>query len=352
LDISIGVPQGSILGPLLFLIYINDLPNCSEFLTLLFADDTTLLLSHSDIDILIQLVNIEFRKVVNFFRCHKLALHPSKTKFMLFSNSQTAKSKSIEIVINFNNSNEHNAALIFPIERVSANSSTPAIRFLGVFFDENLNFKYHIKLLVSKLSKALFILRTSKNYLTPRAMKAVYYALFHSNLIYCIQIWSCTPQSNLNPITVLQKKAIRLISNAKYNSHTEPIFKNLSILPFNKLILFFNLKLMQQYTQGFLPVSFNNVWVINAARCQNEFMMMLRNRENLHTPFVRLTSSSLQPLVVLPKTWSQFQNEDIKILREKEEFKFELKKYLLSLLSDTVICNRLLCPSCHLLLAN
>jgi hypothetical protein len=295
---------------------------------------------------------MEFRKIVNFFRSHKLALHPSKTKYMLFTNSPTAKSKSFDIFIDFNNTGGSNADLMFPIERISMNSDTPAIRFLGVYFDENLNFKYHIKLLVTKLSKALFFLRSSKNFLTPRALKAVYYSLFHSNLIYCIQIWSCTSQANLNPLIILQKKAIRLISNSKFNAHTEPIFKSLSILPFDKLVLFFNLQTMQHYNQGFLPVSFNNVWINNAARCQNEFMMLLRNRENLFTPFVRLTSSSIQPLVVLPRTWANFNNEDVKILRDKQEFKSELKKHLISLLSSTVVCNRLLCPTCHLRFAN
>jgi hypothetical protein len=203
---------------------------------------------------------------------------------MLFSNSPNVKSMQFDLFINFNNNGEDDKSLIFPIERITNFSPVPAIRFLGVYFDENLNFKYHIKLLLSKLSKTLYFLRSSKKFLTPRAMKAVYYSLFHSNLIYCIQIWTCTPRSNLNPISILQKKAIRLISNSNYNAHSEPIFKEQAILPFEKLILFFNLQTMQFYTQGFLPISFNNVWVNNASRYQNEFILQLRNRENILIP--------------------------------------------------------------------
>ena len=80
MNVLLGVPQGSILGPLLFLIYINDLPLCSELFALLFADDTTLLLSDSNIENLIKKVTVEFKKVPDYFRSHKLALHPDKTK--------------------------------------------------------------------------------------------------------------------------------------------------------------------------------------------------------------------------------------------------------------------------------
>ena len=201
------------------------------------------------------------------------------------------------------------------------------------------------------MSKALYILRSSKNFLTQKALKSVYYALFHSNLIYSIPIWSCASNSSLKSIQILQKKAIRIVHGAKYNSHSEPLFKDLKILPLNSLIKFFNLQFIQNYMQGFLPSSFNRIWLTNEERRQDEddhHQRILRNNDQLHIPFLRLNSLLKFPLTNLPRTWLEFTNENIKILRNKIEFKFELKKHLLNELSAVVICNRLLCPSCHL----
>jgi len=85
--VLLGVPQGSILGPLLFLLYINDLPLASELFSLLFADDTTLLASSDSVESLNNFVNVEFKKVCDFFRINKLMLHPDKTKILFFSKS-------------------------------------------------------------------------------------------------------------------------------------------------------------------------------------------------------------------------------------------------------------------------
>jgi hypothetical protein len=147
LSTLLGVPQGSILGPLLFLIYINDLPLASELLSSLFADDTMLLKSGPNIEELTNLVNTEFQKVVQYFPANKLALHP-------------------------NDVGMQDPSKLIPIPNINVKSPVPAVKFLGIFIDPALNFKYHIEKMTRKLATALFFMRNAKKFFSMEAMRS------------------------------------------------------------------------------------------------------------------------------------------------------------------------------------
>ena len=346
LNITKGVPQGSVLGPILFLLYINDLPECSLLTTLLFADDTTLFASADSLEELMLFANTEFRKVVTFFRAHKMALHPSKTKFVLFNCNER---EGVKLFIDNNNDYENDPNLKTEIEQIDTSSKIPAIKFLGVYIDPNLTFQYHIKQISNKVARSLYAIRSAKNFLSQNALKSLYYALIHSHLIYGIQIWGGAANKYVNEIVLLQKKAIRIICNTKYNSHTEPLFKNQKILPFHNLFSFFKLLFMYDYVNHALPISFNNVWPTNEERRRNNAEVVnLRNNAQLHIPFVRLASFSNFPLSEFPRHWCEFASEEIKTAASRSMFKKLLKEHFFNNLNENFVCERLLCPSCHI----
>jgi len=345
--IKLGVPQGSVLGPILFLLYINDLPLASLFTDFLFADDTTLYASGPDLPELIAFVNTEFQKICTYFRQNKLVLHPEKTQFTLFSNSRDVRDHEILIFANDNNPGFNDPALCTPLARIDSLSKTPAVKFLGVYFDVELNFKHHVKTICTRVSRALYMLRTCKNFLSENSLKTLYYSLVHCHLVYGNQIWGCASESVITDLYRKQKAAIRIISNSSYRAHTEPIFKRLNILPLPSLIEFFKLQFMQRFIQGHLPPSFNNVWITNEARRSETVSMSLRNHDDFYIPVSRLKNLENKPLYAFPKAWSQLTDHSITIVRNCAEFNAKLKEYLLGKLSYTVNCTKAYCPSCN-----
>ena len=205
------------------------------------------------------------------------------------------------------------------MKRVTTTSGLPAVKFLGILFDPELNFKLHIRSISTKISKALFILRRVKNLLSEKSLKTLYYSLVHCHLIYGIHIWSSVTSSNFKDLVIKQKQAIRTVTNSKYNLHTSPLLKKLEILPLESLITYFKIQFMSQYVQGFLPQAFNSVWMKREQGRAEEFTLNLRNSDDLYIPTALLAQTERHPLFLFPRLWSEFNNNDIKIIRNSKE---------------------------------
>jgi hypothetical protein len=276
-----------------------------------------------------------------------MCLHPNKTKFTIFSPSPSLIPwNEINLYFDENDPNtlNPNPLLNHKIDFVNHESEIPAIKFLGIYLDPALNFKFHIKELNKKLSKSLFCLRKCQSLLTESAMKSLYFSIFHCHLVYGIQICTCASPSILNAIKIKQKMAVRCIKQATYYSHSGPIFKNLQILPFDSLCIFFKLKLMYEYKNGLLPRSFNNMWPRRGDLIAN---YNLRNDDNLTIPASRISLVERLPYCSLPTLWNNFNDIDnIRNSLTKKQFISKLKKCLLNRIVTT--CNRILCRSCLL----
>ena len=163
---------------------------------------------------------------------------------------------------------------------------------------------------------------------------------------YRIQIWSCCSQSLLNDLFKMQKSAIRIMQNVNYNEHSEPLFKREEILPLPDLVNFFKIQFMQRFIQGFLPPSFSQIWTRNNICNIGENEIQLRNTNRLQLPPSRLVLTDCLPTFSFAKIWDQFPDKQIKFIRKKIEFDQKLKNYFIKDLAESIVCNRLFCPSC------
>ena len=287
-----GVPQGSLLGPLLFLIYINDLYiSCHDAKILLFADDTALLYSAPSLTELQNTISRSCPKICNWLHANRLSLSIPKTFYQLYS------SQSIE------------SDLIIPV----ANSSlkrAKTVKYLGILIDENLKFKTIIDKVSGICSRNLGILYRARFLLTRALLILLYNALVLPYLMYCSHIWGSNYPSTIRPINMVQKRALRLIMDKEPRTPTSPLFRELRMLKFQDLVKYQILLVLRDFMFGHLPSSVAEKLTIqhftgNTRRIQH-FQELITTSTGSAIPNYRLTNYRRFPLFSAgPLLWNE-----------------------------------------------